>query len=504
MKPRILSRGWFALLLLIAAAVPAPAAPFSADLVDTRDGQTTTGSFHYQDKSYRFDLGGPGQQLIVLVDGQSGVTRLLNPSEKAYIEAGPTEPMSLFANPFALYAQFAKTKEVRIEGTESVDGVPCQKRVVSSGEQVYVTGWVSEEFDLPLKIQTQLDGRVIELRNIRRGPQDPALFSLPADYHLTVVKEEPEPQPEWAGQVARAPLLGVPFERTLPEGGIVRLRPRAGRWVEIAGINVGKVQGSFTAAPFKGGKYTGGGSMGSLILDPGDSGAMSTGTQPGTADEIVIRVEQSAMKLKVSYVAPPPPRPGDMPVAAEPSMPAPAAEATAELNVPASAGMAAPIEVTWTGPGAKDDFITVARPAQPPGSFDNRVFVRNGNPAKLWAPGDPGDYEVRYILGRGVKLLAKAPLTVTPVTASVQAPATATVGTEFEVVWSGPGYAGDFIAVARPGQPPGASVSSVKVKPGGTLKIRAPREFGAYEVRYILGRGSKALAKTPITITPQN
>jgi hypothetical protein len=101
--------------------------------------------------------------------------------------------MSLFANPFAAYAHYAKTKDVRTEGPESVGGVPCQKQVVSGGGQVFVIAWVSEEFEVPLKVQTQLDSRTIELRNIRRGPQDPTLFVLPAGYRLTEVKEEREP-----------------------------------------------------------------------------------------------------------------------------------------------------------------------------------------------------------------------------------------------------------------------------------------------------------------------
>lgn len=500
MKPRTLSRGWSALLLLIATVVPVAAAPFSADLVDVRGGQTTTGRFHHQDKSYRYDLGEKDQQLIILVDGPSGVMRLMNPGEKAYYEAGPAEPMNLFANPFGAYAHFAKTKQVRTEGVESIDGIPCRKQVVSGGEQVFVTAWVSDELEFPLKVKTELDGRTIELRNIQRGPQDPALFTLPAGYKLVEVKEEPDPQPEWAGQVAGAPLLAVPFERTLSEGGIVRLRPRAGRWVEIAGTNVGKGDGAFTTAPFKGGKYVGGGSMSTIILDPGDSGAMNDGARSDNADEIVVRVGQGTMKIRASFVAPPPPRPDEAPAVPAPAAPGPAADATAELNGPPAADMAAPVEVSWTGPGAKDDFITVARPAQPPGSFVNRAFVRNGNPAKVWAPSDPGEYEVRYILGRGVKLLAKAPLTVNAVTAGVQPPAAVTAGTEFEVGWQGPGYAGDFISVARPGQPPAASVSSARVKPGGILKIRAPREPGTYEVRYILGRGSKPLAKSVMTV----
>lgn len=500
MKPRTYSRGWFVLLLLIASAISGLAAPFSADLVDTRGGQTTTGTFHYQDKSYRFDFGEKGQQLIIMVDGQSGTMRLLNPSEKAYYEAGPADPMSLFANPFALYAHYARTKDVRTERIESVGGVSCKKQVVYGGEQVFVTAWVSDEFDLPLKVLTQLDGRTVELRNIKFGPQDPALFALPAGYQLKLVEERPDPQPEWAGQVAGAPVLAVPFEKTLTAGGIVRVRPQAGRWVEIAGTNAGQGQGSFTSAAFKGGKYAGGGSMSTLILDPGDSGAMNDGARSNAIDEIVIRVDQGTMKIKTTFVAPPPPRPGETPAAEEPSLPEPAAEATAVINVPASAGMAARLEVSWTGPAAKDDFISVARPAQPPGSFFNRAFVRDGNPAKVWAPSDPGEYEVRYILGRGIKLLTKAPLTVNAVTAKVEPPASAKAGTEFEVVWQGPGYAEDFISVARSSQPPGANMSSAKVRPGGTLKLRAPREPGTYEVRYILGRGTKLLAKAVIVV----
>ena len=501
MKPRTYSLGWSVLSLLAAAAIPGRAAPFSADLADTRGGQTAIGTLRYQDKSYRWDFSDQGQQLVIMVDGQSGTMRLLHPSEKAYYEAGPSEPMSLFANPFSAYAFYAKTKEVRTEGAESVGGVTCKKQVVSGGGQVFVTAWVSDEFDLPLRVQTQLDGRTIELQNIKRGPQDPGLFVLPADYHLTVVKEEPEPQPEWAGQVAGAPVLAVPFEKTLTEGGIVRMRPQVNRWISVTGTTAGQGQGTFTLAPFKGGKYLGGGSMSSFTVDPKDSGTMTDGTGPDAADEIIVRVGQGTMTIKTAFVAPQRRGQGAAPAAAEPSSPQPVAEATAAVNGPASADIAAPLEISWTGPANKDDFISIALPAQPPGSFFNRAFVRNGNPAKVWAPSDPGEYEVRYMLGRGTKLLAKAPITVNAVTAKVEPPASVKAGMEFEVVWQGPGHAEDFISVARPGQPPGAVVSSTRVRPGGTLKLRAPREPGTYEVRYILGRGSRLLAKAVIAVT---
>ena len=71
---------------------------------------------------------------------------------------------------------------------------------------------------------------------------------------------------------------------------------------------------------------------------------------------------------------------------------------------------------------------------------------------KVRAPSDPGSYEVRYILGRGNKLLAKTTIEIKSVSAQVQAPASADMATAFEVAWQGPGNKEDYISVARPDQ----------------------------------------------------
>ena len=122
------------------------------------------------------------------------------------------------------------------------------------------------------------------------------------------------------------------------------------------------------------------------------------------------------------------------------------------------------------------------------------------DPLKIRAASDPGEYEVRYVLARGNRLLAKAPLTVNPVTAEVQPPATAAVGAELVVRWRGPGYAEDFVSIARANQPAAACLSSNSVRKGNPLKLSAPKEPGTYEVRYVLGRGNRLLAKATIEI----
>lgn len=490
------------LLLLALAAVPGRAASFSAELVDTRGGQTHTGPFNYQDKSYRYEVVENGQTLIIMVDGQSGTMRVVNPSEKAYYEAGPDDPMNRISNPFGTYAFYSRKAEVKAEGTEPIAGIVCTKQALSAHEQLFVRAWVSEEFGFPLKVEVPIFQRTVELRNIKRGPQDVALFAMPAGYKLVQVQQEEEPQPKWIGQVAAAPVLAVPFEKTLAAGGIVRMRPQAGRWIEIEGANAGPGQGTFTEAPFKHGKYTGDGSMSSFTVDPNNSGIMKVGTGPDQADEIVVCVDEGTLTIKTAFVAAPGSGPRAEPAAEEPapSTPAAAAEPTASVNAPSSADIASQILVEWMGPANPDDFVAVARSDHPPGASINRTSVREGNPLKLWMPGDPGEYELRYVLGRGTKVLAKSTITVNPVATGVEVSGPVNAADWIDVKWTGPAAPGDFISVARTGQPAGAVLSRVAVKDANPVKVRAPSEPGDYEVRYVLGRGSKLLAKTAVTV----
>ena len=158
------------------------------------------------------------------------------------------------------------------------------------------------------------------------------------------------------------------------------------------------------------------------------------------------------------------------------------------------------IEVSWTGPVAPGDFISVAKPSQTAGAYVNQISVKKANPVRLRAPSDPGEFEIRYILGRGAKLLAKAPITINAVSAKVEPPHSAPCKSMFEVRFEGPGYNEDYICVARLNQPPGAYLTAASVRKGNPLKIKAPLEAGDYEVRYILGRGNRLLAKAPVKI----
>jgi hypothetical protein len=490
-------RAWLVVLVSFVAASSAFAASFSAEIVDTENGKVRTGSFNVQDQNYRFEISDNGETLVVTCDAATGTMRMLVPTQKIYFESVPDEALSRLANPFACYAFYARTKSVQPEGEETIGGVKCTKRVVVDGEQVFVIGWWSEEFAFPLKVEVPLLRRTVELRNIKRGPQDAGLFSPPVGYTLRPGPgQEPPAAPEWAGQIAKAPVVNPPFERTLATDAIIRLRPQAGRKIVLQASCPGKDECTVVAVGFKGGRPTEDLSGNTCTINPDGPVTMTFSRGPAAIDEIVVRAIRGSVKIKASWAGSP--GVANTGVGSEPANPP---EATASLDAPETADMASRFDVLWTGPANTDDYISVARPSQPAGSNLGIARIREGNPVKLWAPSEPGEFELRYVVARGAKVLATRAIRINAVSATVDATGPVKEADWVDVAWTGPGYAGDFVSIAKPGSAAGASVSQARLNQSSPLKVRVPSDAGEYEVRYVLGRGAKVLAKTQLTVT---
>lgn len=478
--------------LLFSGGVPhGRAASFSAEMVDTERDATHTSVFHFREGSYRYEVVENGATVVIIHDAAGPVTRLLQTAEKQFLELGPDAPLSRMADPFAFYAYYARTKAVQPVGTEAIDGVPCTKQEVAADGQLYCTAWMSQELGVPLKIEIPLFQRTVELRRITRDPQDAALFAVPAGYSPAPPPEEFR-QPDWAGQVAGAPEVSAPFERTLDAGNILRVRPKAGQHLHLEVSNPGPDPCTFTAVAFKAGRALSDPSYETCTLEAEQSVGMTLTKGPDVTDALVMRTRAGKAKIKASWIAAAGTN-AQPPAAVAPDIPA-------EVGGPAEADIASRFLVSWGGPGAAEDYLTVARPNQPPGAYLSMTRLREGNPLKLWAPSEPGDYEIRYILGRGTKVLARAPIKIHDVPASVAAAGPAKVAGWIEVTWTGPAADGDYVSVARPGQPPGASLGLVRVKDGNPLRLRAPSDPGEHELRYVLARGTRVLATAPVTI----
>ena len=88
---------------------------------------------------------------------------------------------------------------------------------------------------------------------------------------------------------------------------------------------------------------------------------------------------------------------------------------TATLTAPKEVAAGAVFEVGWKGPDNESDFITVVKPDAAVKTYGgSNGYTRRGNPVRLQAPRDVGDYELRYLTGDGYKTLGTLPLRVTP------------------------------------------------------------------------------------------
>ncbi len=172
----------------------------------------------------------------------------------------------------------------------------------------------------------------------------------------------------------------------------------------------------------------------------------------------------------------------------------------AEIQAPSSVNAASKFQVHWKGPVAGNDLITIARPDQDAVSYLGVANPGNGNPVTLFAPPDPGTYEVRYILGNGAKILARTSIGVKPVKAEIQAPSSVNAASKFQVHWQGPVAGNDLITIARPDQDAVSYLGVTYTGYGNPATLRAPDKPGTYEVRFILVRGAKILARTPIIV----
>jgi len=174
----------------------------------------------------------------------------------------------------------------------------------------------------------------------------------------------------------------------------------------------------------------------------------------------------------------------------------------ASLTAPASAMAGASIEVGWTGPGTNGDYIGIGRVgAQDGARWENYTWTRDGNPARLAMPAQPGDYVITYFLEQGTRPLTSVPITVAPVAASLTAPASAAAGSTIEVGWTGPNYPQDYIGIGRVGATDGTQWESYTyTEAGNPLQLTLPEAPGQYVIRYFLNQGYTPIAETAITL----
>jgi Ca-activated chloride channel homolog len=176
-------------------------------------------------------------------------------------------------------------------------------------------------------------------------------------------------------------------------------------------------------------------------------------------------------------------------------------EVTAQLNAPDTAIAGQMLDVDWRGPDYARDYLSVAEIGSRDGQYVNYSYTQDGSPLGLVMPTKPGKYELRYVLNQGNTVLMRKPITITPVSASLNAPQTAVAGQTIVVEWNGPDYARDFITVAEIDARGSQSINYAYTERGRRLKIAMPPKAGRYEIRYVLNQGNTVLARREIEVS---
>ncbi len=170
----------------------------------------------------------------------------------------------------------------------------------------------------------------------------------------------------------------------------------------------------------------------------------------------------------------------------------------AKPSVPATGTL----DVRWTGPNAKGDYIAFAKPNGEPMETWLYTDTASGNPLKIRVPGEPGEYELRYVSDNAGAILARAKVTVTPVAATIEAPAKGAAGSEIKVSFTGPKAPEDWVGLAKVGTDANSYEAGAWANaddPSGRLIL--PAEPGTYEVRYVSGLNPRILAARKIEVT---
>lgn len=180
--------------------------------------------------------------------------------------------------------------------------------------------------------------------------------------------------------------------------------------------------------------------------------------------------------------------------------------ADATLSGPAEAQVASTIAVNWTGPADEGDYITVVSPQAEALAYDNYdQELQPGQPATLRTLAEPGRYELRYVSPRREQpVLARAPITLTPAAATVQAPTEVIASDLVSVRATGPAGDSHWIGFAPAGSDAGTYRDYIRPDEDGSTEaeLAAPQEPGRYELRYVLEEAAGIVASQPVTVLP--
>ena len=101
-------------------------------------------------------------------------------------------------------------------------------------------------------------------------------------------------------------------------------------------------------------------------------------------------------------------------------------------HVPELAPAASILPVRWSGPNNRRDFVTVVVPSAADAAYTDYFYTDTTAPdgGEIHLPAEAGTYELRYVSAQSNQVLARRKIVTTPISATLDAPATGKAGTK--------------------------------------------------------------------------
>ncbi len=177
----------------LAAQVVSP--PFAMDkqysaelMVMMKDGTTFRGKSFIDGDKLRSNMTVNGMDTVIIIRKDLLKIWMVLDAQKLVMEA-PYDPAK-FKGQAA--ASFGPEGKFEVIGPESMDGIPCTKYKVTSldGKNV-VFFWLDLQHKVPVRMEAEDHAYILKWRDYQTGPQDSALFELPANYQVMDMPEIP-------------------------------------------------------------------------------------------------------------------------------------------------------------------------------------------------------------------------------------------------------------------------------------------------------------------------
>jgi Ca-activated chloride channel homolog len=183
------------------------AAEFEGDVVESRGVDIFKGRIWVKDGVYRLEMDRPGGLgTYIIVGAKPGMTQVVLPKYKVYMELSSNDMLSQMNDPFQAAKGNAKRFKVKNEGKEIIEGLECERQLVHSDGQKIMLEWFSPKLDFYIKAEQLLqDDWYVLVHNIRQVPVQASRLKVPAGYALKTydaISKLVEADPEAAAEIA--------------------------------------------------------------------------------------------------------------------------------------------------------------------------------------------------------------------------------------------------------------------------------------------------------------